>query len=128
LVGNGINTALVRVFCNVLLVKKIEMTQKICDVPGQRGSRMEKDYTRDEILSALQNEEPSPVATAVSAAVLRYSNLFVKQLKRHKNNASPEISITLPEPENDVERIALELFARSVEESGTETRWTSDDE
>ncbi|MDR2819453.1 MAG: hypothetical protein LBB60_02845, partial [Desulfovibrio sp.] len=65
-----------------------------------------KDFTREEIFSALQNEESSPAATAVSAAVLRYSNLFAKQLKRHRNNASPEISITLPEPENEVERIA----------------------
>jgi hypothetical protein len=84
---------------------------------------MKTNFTRNEILAALQSEKPSQAATTVSAALQRYANLYAKELRRHKNNSSPKINITLPEPENEVEQVALELFAKTLNDSEVEHRW-----
>ncbi len=58
--------------------------------------------SRAEILAALQDPQPSPLASAVFDAITVYARAFDKEAHR-------EI-IRLPAPTGEVEAVALEIF------------------
>ncbi|MDR1660431.1 MAG: hypothetical protein LBR94_08880 [Desulfovibrio sp.] len=80
----------------------------------------QKTFTRAEILAALEKPEVTEAAVDVSAAVKMYSNLWAKQVEEQGRNGVQDIQVTLPEPENEAERVALELFMRVLEDATEE--------
>ncbi len=67
--------------------------------------------TRDEIIQALENPTPNPLAEAVADAVRRYASEFAAAVSE---NAGFAQTIRLTAPANETESVAFELFVQEL--------------
>ena len=70
--------------------------------------------TREEVIAALEDPSPNPLAEAVAAAISRYSDEFAENVNRNGGWARP---IRLTAPGNEIERAAFDLFVRELKTS-----------
>lgn len=70
--------------------------------------------TREEIIAALEDPSPNPLAEAVAAAIARYSAEFAESVTRNGGFAKP---VRLAAPANDIERAAFDLFVQELKTS-----------
>jgi hypothetical protein len=78
--------------------------------------------TREEIIKALQDPAPNPLAEAFAAAISRYSAEFAEGVARHGGFAK---AIRLTAPASDIERAAFDLFVRELKESAPGVKITT---
>jgi hypothetical protein len=67
--------------------------------------------TREEIIKALEDPAPNPLAEAVAAAIARYSAEFAEGVSRHGGFAK---AIRLTAPAYEIERVAFDLFVQEL--------------
>ena len=75
--------------------------------------------TRDEILQALDDPNPNPLAGAVAAAISRYSNEFAATVNK---NAGFSKMIRLTAPADEIEQAAFDIFVQQLNASLPETK------
>jgi hypothetical protein len=78
--------------------------------------------TRKEIIEALENPAPNPLAEAVAAAIARYSAEFAEGVTRNDGFAR---AIRLPAPACEIERVAFDLFVQELKESAPGVKITT---
>jgi hypothetical protein len=67
--------------------------------------------TREEIIKALEDPTPNPLAEAVAAAIARYTAEFAEGVTRNGGFAK---TIRLTAPASEIERAAFDLFIREL--------------
>ena len=78
--------------------------------------------TREEIIEALEDPSPNPLAEAVAAAMSRYGAEFAEGVARNGGFAKP---IRVTAPGNEIERAAFDLFVRELKTSAPGVKITT---
>jgi hypothetical protein len=78
--------------------------------------------TREEIIKALEDPAPNPLAEAVAEAISRYGTEFADGVTRNGGFAK---AIRLTAPASEIESAAFDLFVQELKESAPGVKITT---